>query len=121
MTHLHVHWESPVIKSISRKPTKFEFLYMNLLENHAERCRACRPLLTNHIPNYCRRGQMLENLVLRDFTVGVDGRVYSTLEERVRGEWVRRVQVEISQHYWAVRASLEQVDRRRIRSYSHLS
>jgi hypothetical protein len=83
---------------------------MNLLESHADRCVACEPLLYNRKPHFCRRGCILEDLVLRDLMVKEDGRIYST--EREHGYLVR---VEVPFHYWAVTALLEQVDRRRIR------
>lgn len=85
---------------------------MNLLENHAERCVTCEPLLYNRKPPFCRRGCLLEDLVLRDFIVKEDGRVYST--EKERGHLVR---VEVPDQYYAIIALLEQVDHRRIRNH----
>jgi hypothetical protein len=103
----HVRWAEPVVKSISRKPTRLEFLRMNLLESHADRCATCEPLLYNRKPPYCRRGCLLEDLVIRDLKVREDGRVYSTWRED--GCLVR---VEVPGQYLAVRALLEQVDGR---------
>jgi hypothetical protein len=83
---------------------------MNLLESHVERCAICEPLLYNRKPPFCRRGCLLEDLVLRDLTLKKDGRVYSMEKERGYP-----VHVEVPYHYWAVAALLEQVDGRRIR------
>ena len=85
---------------------------MNLLESHADRCPTCELLLENRKPPYCRRGCLLEDLVLRDLTLQEDGRVYST--EKEHGYLVR---VEVPRQYWAVTALLEQVDGRRIRRH----
>lgn len=85
---------------------------MNLLESHTDRCNTCEPLLHNRKPAYCRRGRLLEDLVLRDLKLRRDGRIYSTEEEH--GHLVR---VEVPHHYWAVNALLEQVDRFRIRGH----
>jgi len=67
---------------------------MNIFESHVDGCAACEPLLFNRKPTYCRRGGLLEDLVIRDFLVGGDGRVYST--DRERGY---RICVEISDKY----------------------
>jgi hypothetical protein len=87
----HVRWAKPLVNSVSRKPTRLEYLRMNLLYHRKTR--------------FCRRGCLLEGLVLRDLTVKEDGRIYST--ERERGYPVR---VEVPYQYWAVTALLEQVD-----------
>jgi hypothetical protein len=100
---LTVRFAHPVVKSISRKPTTSEFLHMNLLENHAERCSACRPLLYNESPWHCSLGQRIENLVLNDFVLDRKGRIHSTLED---GEY--HIQVEIARHYDAVHTLLRQ-------------
>jgi hypothetical protein len=101
---LKVHFAQPVVDSISRKPTKREFLHINLLENHAERCSACRPLLYNGSPWHCHRGRRIENLVLDDLVIDRKGRIYSTSKEG--GHYV---QVEIARHYDAVHTLLRQV------------
>jgi hypothetical protein len=106
-----VKFATPVVKSVSRKPSRAEYLHLNLLENHAERCAACEPLLHNKYPSYCRRGRCLERLVLQDLIVK-DGFIYST--NRERGYPVR---IEVARHYWAVFALLEQVDDQIIRRY----
>ncbi|RAQ98954.1 hypothetical protein DDE82_008745 [Stemphylium lycopersici] len=108
----NVHWEKTVVKSVSRKPTRLEYLRMNLLESHADRCTTCEPLLYNRKPAYCRQGCLLEDLVLRDLMLRKDGRIYSTEEEC--GHLIR---VEVPYHYRAVNALLEQVDRFRIRDH----
>jgi hypothetical protein len=107
-----VRFANPVVKSVSRKPTRIEYLHINLLESHTERCAACERLLRNQMPSCCRRGEILEDLVLRDFVVRKDGYVYSVCTER--GYPVR---VELSRDYLAVRALLRQVDGRHIRGY----
>jgi hypothetical protein len=101
----HVRWAKPLINSVSRKPTRLEYLRMNLLESHVERCATCEPLLYHRKTRFCRRGCLLEGLVIRDLTVKENGRIYST--ERERGYPVR---VEVPYQYWAVTALLEQVD-----------
>ena len=106
----HIRFANPVVKSVSRKPTRIEYLHINLLENHAERCIACEPLLHDQMPSHCRRGEILETLVLRDFVVKQDGHIYSVHKERDYA-----VRVELRSHYWAVRALLRQVDGPHIR------
>jgi hypothetical protein len=103
----HISFANPVVRSVSRKPTRVEYRHMNLLESHTERCAACEPLLRGRKPSPCRRGEVLEIFVLHDLIIEKDGYVYSVYKER--GYPVR---VEVSRNYWAVLALLRQVIRR---------
>jgi hypothetical protein len=82
-----------------------EYLHINLLENHVDRCHACKPLHSDCMPSRCRRGLLIEILVLRDLRVGRDGHIYS-----VHKELGYHVRIEIAGHNWAVFALLRQVD-----------
>lgn len=79
-----------------------EFLYMNRLEHHCERCQLCETLLDGRFPrSRCWRGNALMNLVLECFVVERNGRVYST-----ENEIGCPVRVEISRSYWSVHGLL---------------
>jgi len=106
----HVRFAHPAVNSFSRKPTQNEYLHINLLENHADRCMMCEPLLRNRVPSKCRRGEILEGLVLGHFVARRDGYIYSKRKERQC-----LVRVEMASHYWAVFALLQQVDGWRVR------
>jgi hypothetical protein len=99
----HVRFAKPIISSFSRRPTRAEFLYMNLLERHIERCRLCEKVISGRLPRDCgcRRGSILMDLVLRCFVVERNGKIYST-----KDEFWRPVRVEISRSYWAVHGLL---------------
>jgi hypothetical protein len=111
----HVRFANPIVQSVSRKPTHVEYIHINLLENHTERCVICRPSLNGERHSNCRRGKYYQKLVLQDFVVGKDGHIYSFYNEKDHP-----VQVEIARHCWAVYAILQQVDRRPIREYTRL-
>jgi hypothetical protein len=80
---------------------------MNLLENHALRCRACEPLLQARQPFFCLRGRQLENRILDDLYMRRDGRVYST---DTKGGC--RIRIEVASHFCTVFTVLQQVDLR---------
>jgi hypothetical protein len=73
---------------------------MNLLEDHADGCIACEPLLSNRTPYRCLRGGLLRRLVLRDALLHDDGKVWST---KTYGPPAR---LDIPTQYWAVIATL---------------
>jgi hypothetical protein len=81
-----------------------EYLYMNLLERHADHCEACEPMLNGQLPYDCIRGHLLEKNVLRHFKVNRDGKICSRGSEEDC-----MVLVEVSSRYWAVLALLQQV------------
>jgi hypothetical protein len=77
-----VSFARPVVQSICRRPTRLEFLYLNLFENHVERCSQCRPILDGYIPYRCTQGQALEYFIVLSLWVARDGSIRSTQEER---------------------------------------
>jgi hypothetical protein len=93
----HVCWAKSLVNSVSRKPTQFEYLHMNMFESHVKQRATCKPLLYHRKTRFCHRSCLLEGLVLRDLTVKEDGRIYST--ERERSYPVR---MEVPHQYWAV-------------------
>lgn len=99
-----VHFARPVVRSISRKPTRMEYFYMNLLEHHVDGCDACEPILYNKLPYDCIKGRLLEKNVSRNIWLGKDGRVYGR-----DNEWDCEVLVEVSRNYQAVLTLLRQV------------
>jgi hypothetical protein len=103
--HAHVRFAKDVIASFSRKPTRFEFFFMNRWEDHSDYCPRCEPILYGNFPRrgLCRRGKMLAGVILRYFLVETDGRVYSTEDEGGCP-----VQVEISRGYWATHGLLKE-------------
>ena len=109
-----VRFERLVVTSFSRKPTRTEYSFMNLLEHHSERCEKCELLLCGHFPDQgvCRRGRILVNFVLRSFVVERDGKIYSTDDE-----FGLPVRVEVSRHYWAVHGVLKGFYPRHYRHY----
>ncbi len=98
-----VSFANPIIHSVSRGPTRLEFLYLNLFESHVERCSRCSPILEGYLPYRCTQGQALETLVLLSFWVARDGAIRST--QRECGHPVR---VELSRAYKAAVALLWQ-------------
>lgn len=100
----HIRFARPIVHSISRFPTRVEYLYMNMLEHHVERCMACEPMLYGDIPFRCHRGSLLERPILYSFRVKRDGTICST-----DGDFNCDVRVEISSDYWAVIGLLKQV------------
>jgi hypothetical protein len=99
-----VRFAHPVVQSVSRRPLPQEFLYMNNLENHVERCILCEPEIGGRIPLPCRPGRHLRSHIRRMFSIHEDGRIYSTSDEYGPATWV-----EIPLHYWAVLHVLNQV------------
>ena len=77
---------------------------MNLLEHHMQQCRECEPLKFGLAPFHCRRGRVLEGLILESFSIDACGTVFSVLEE-----WGRPVRVEIAPAYCTVLALLWEV------------
>lgn len=75
-----VSFTSPVIQSICRRPTRLEYLYLNLFENHVQKCSRCIPILDGYIPYRCAQGQALEYFVVLSFWVARDGSVRSAQE-----------------------------------------
>jgi hypothetical protein len=98
-----VRFAKPIVRSISRKPTRLEFLYMNLLEYHVDRCDACEPMLNDELPYDCTRGRLLEKNILRNIRVSRGGKICST-----DGEPDCEILVEVSSRYSAVLTLLDQ-------------
>lgn len=103
-----VRFARPVVTSISRGPTRFEILYMNLLEDHSERCVRCELLRHGIFPyeGLCRRGRVLSHIILGIFVVKPNGRIYSSEDE-----FGVPTLIEISPYYWATHGLLRQCQR----------
>ena len=99
-----VHFARPVVRSISRKPTRMEYFYMNTLECHVDQCDACEPMLYDKLPYNCTKGRLLEKNILRNMWLSKDGRVCGRDDE-----WDCDVLVEVSRAYRAVLTLLHQV------------